>query len=118
MAFVIQICMHKLRRICYCRFQIRGTIPSNIDFTAMALIICAGVTVYKGLKGTEAKPGEWVVISGIGGLGHLAVQYAKAMGLHVAAIDISDDKLQLAKDLGADLTASYSTLYKSPLTKE
>jgi len=84
----------------------------------MALIICAGVTVYKGLKGTEAKPGEWVVISGIGGLGHLAVQYAKAMGLHVAAIDISDDKLQLAKDLGADLTASYSTLYKSPLTKE
>jgi propanol-preferring alcohol dehydrogenase len=80
--------------------------PSNIDFTAMAPIICAGVTVYKGLKETEAKPGEWVAISGIGGLGHLAVQYAKAMGLHVAAIDISDDKLQLAKDLGADLTVN------------
>jgi len=80
--------------------------PANIDFTAMAPIICAGVTVYKGLKGTEAKPGEWVAISGIGGLGHLAVQYAKAMGLHVAAIDIADDKLQLAKDLGADITVN------------
>ena len=80
--------------------------PANIDFTAMAPIICAGVTVYKGLKETEAKPGEWVAISGIGGLGHLAVQYAKAMGLHVAAIDIADDKLQLAKDLGADITVN------------
>jgi propanol-preferring alcohol dehydrogenase len=78
--------------------------PSGINFTEMAPIICAGVTVYKGLKETEAKPGEWVGISGIGGLGHLAIQYAKAMGLHVAAIDIADDKLKLAKDLGADLT--------------
>jgi propanol-preferring alcohol dehydrogenase len=80
--------------------------PPNIDFTHMAPIICAGVTVYKGLKETEAKPGEWVAISGIGGLGHLAVQYAKAMGLHVAAIDISDDKLALAKSLGAELTVN------------
>jgi len=80
--------------------------PPNINFTEMAPIICAGVTVYKGLKQTEAKPGEWVAISGIGGLGHLAVQYAKAMGLHVAAIDIADDKLKLAKDLGADLTVN------------
>lgn len=80
--------------------------PSNINFTEMAPIICAGVTVYKGLKETAAKPGEWVGISGIGGLGHLAVQYAKAMGLHVAAIDIADDKLQLAKDLGADLVVN------------
>ena len=72
----------------------------------MAPILCAGVTVYKGLKETETKPGEWVAISGIGGLGHLAVQYAKAMGMHVAAIDISDDKLDLAKRLGADLTVN------------
>lgn len=80
--------------------------PPSIDFTAMAPIICAGVTVYKGLKETEAKPGEWVAISGIGGLGHLAVQYAKAMGLHVAAIDVSDDKLNLAKSLGAELVVN------------
>jgi len=80
--------------------------PANINFTQMAPIICAGVTVYKGIKETEAKPGEWIAISGIGGLGHLAVQYAKAMGLHVAAIDIADDKLNLAKSLGADLTVN------------
>jgi len=66
-------------------------------------VLCAGVTVYKGLKGTEVRPGEWVAISGIGGLGHMAVQYAKAMGMHVAAIDNHEDKLALAKSLGADL---------------
>jgi len=80
--------------------------PSGINFAEMAPIICAGVTVYKGLKETYAKPGEWVGISGIGGLGHLAIQYAKAMGLHVAAIDITDDKLKLAKELGADITVN------------
>lgn len=78
--------------------------PAGIDFADMAPIICAGVTVYKGLKETEVKPGEWVAISGVGGLGHLAVQYAKAMGMHVAAIDVADDKLELAKQLGADIT--------------
>lgn len=80
--------------------------PANANFIEMAPIICAGVTVYKGIKETEAKPGEWIAISGIGGLGHLAVQYAKAMGMHVAAIDIADDKLQLARSLGADLTVN------------
>ncbi|RDC55964.1 alcohol dehydrogenase AdhP [Pedobacter chinensis] len=80
--------------------------PANINFTEMAPIICAGVTVYKGLKETEAKPGEWVAISGIGGLGHLAVQYAKAMGLHVAAIDVAEDKLELARKLGAEITVN------------
>lgn len=83
-----------------------GHLPSDVNFTEMAPILCAGVTVYKGLKETETKPGEWVAISGIGGLGHLAVQYAKAMGMHVAAIDIADDKLKLAKKLGADLTVN------------
>ncbi|MCQ6959228.1 alcohol dehydrogenase AdhP [Mucilaginibacter aquariorum] len=80
--------------------------PAGINFTEMAPIICAGVTVYKGLKETEVKPGEWVAISGAGGLGHLAVQYAKAMGMHVAAIDIADDKLELAKELGAELVVN------------
>jgi len=80
--------------------------PKGINFTEMAPIICAGVTVYKGLKETEVRPGEWVAVSGAGGLGHLAVQYAKAMGMHVAAIDIADDKLELAKSLGADLVVN------------
>lgn len=66
-------------------------------------MLCAGVTVYKGLKETEVKPGEWVLVSGIGGLGHMAVQYAKAIGMHVAAADIFPDKIALAEKLGADL---------------
>ncbi|OHT20910.1 Alcohol dehydrogenase [Sphingomonas haloaromaticamans] len=80
-----------------------GHLPKDTDFVAMAPILCAGVTVYKGLKETEARPGEWVVISGIGGLGHVAIQYAKAMGLHVVALDVAADKLALAKQVGADL---------------
>ncbi|RFZ85316.1 alcohol dehydrogenase AdhP [Mucilaginibacter terrenus] len=89
-------------------------LPAGIYFAEMAPIICAGVTVYKGLKETEVKPGEWVAISGIGGLGHLAVQYAKAMGMHVAAIDVADDKLELAKRLGAEITVN--ALNQDPAT--
>ena len=81
-----------------------GRLPDNVPFIDIAPILCAGVTTYKGLKETQARPGEWVVISGVGGLGHVAVQYAKAMGLHVAAIDMGADKLNLAHSLGADLT--------------
>ncbi len=81
-----------------------GHLPDGLGFQPAAPILCAGVTVYKGLKETDTKPGDTVVISGIGGLGHLAVQYAKAMGLNVIAVDIADDKLQLARDMGADLT--------------
>jgi propanol-preferring alcohol dehydrogenase len=83
-----------------------GHLPANTNFLEMAPILCAGVTVYKGLKETETRPGQWVGISGVGGLGHLAVQYAKAMGMHVAAIDVADDKLDLAKQLGADLVVN------------
>ena len=78
-------------------------LPENPDFAALAPILCAGVTTYKGLKETEARPGQWVAISGVGGLGHIAVQYAKAMGLHVVALDVTDEKLALARQLGADL---------------
>ncbi len=68
------------------------------------------MTTYKGLKETEAEPGEWVVISGVGGLGHVAVQYAMAMGLHVAAVDVADEKLKLARDLGAEITINAKKL--------
>ena len=83
-----------------------GHLPDNVSFVEIAPILCAGVTVYKGLKVTDTKPGDWVVISGIGGLGHLAVQYAKAMGLNVIAVDIDDAKLELARRLGAALTVN------------
>jgi propanol-preferring alcohol dehydrogenase len=81
-------------------------LPDRPDFTAMAPILCAGVTTYKGIKETDTKPGQWLAISGLGGLGHLAVQYAKAMGLHVAALDVTDEKLALARSLGADVTVN------------
>jgi propanol-preferring alcohol dehydrogenase len=77
-------------------------IPARLAAKDAAPLICAGITSYKGVKETQARPGEWIVISGIGGLGHLGVQYAKAMGLHVCAVDIDDRKLEHAKRLGAD----------------
>jgi len=77
-------------------------IPAGLSAQAAAPLICAGITSYKGIKETHTKPGDWIVISGIGGLGHLAVQYAKAMGLHVCAVDIDDAKLAHATKLGAD----------------
>ena len=83
-----------------------GRLPAGADFAALAPILCAGVTTYKGIKETEARPGEWLAVSGIGGLGHVAVQYAKAMGLLVVAIDVTDDKLELARTLGADVTVN------------
>ncbi len=81
-------------------------LPDGLDFGPAAPVLCAGVTVYKGLKETEVRPGEWVAVSGVGGLGHMAIQYAKAMGMHVVAADIFEDKLALAKKLGADLTVN------------
>ncbi len=80
-----------------------GRLPDGLSFGNAAPVLCAGVTVYKGLKELEAQPGDWVAISGIGGLGHMAVQYAKAMGYHVVAIDVADEKLALATSLGADI---------------
>jgi propanol-preferring alcohol dehydrogenase len=77
-------------------------LPRSLEFAAAAPVLCAGVTTYKGIKETEARPGEWLAISGIGGLGHMAIQYAKAMGLHVVALDVTEEKLALARSLGAD----------------
>lgn len=81
-------------------------IPAGLSATEAAPLICAGVTTYKGIKETGAKPGEWIAISGIGGLGHLGVQYAKALGLKVCAVDIDDQKLDHATKLGADATVN------------
>jgi propanol-preferring alcohol dehydrogenase len=77
-----------------------------VDGAAAAPILCAGVTVYKGLKQTDTKPGDWVLISGIGGLGHIAVQYAVAMGRRVVAVDVDDTKLALARRHGAEVVVN------------
>jgi len=84
-------------------------IPAGVDLAAVAPILCAGVTVYKGLKRTDTRPGQWVLISGIGGLGHIAVQYAVAMGLRVVAVDVDDEKLALARTHGAEITVNART---------
>ena len=81
-------------------------IPDGADLLEVAPILCAGVTVYKGLKETETRPGQFVVISGVGGLGHIAVQYAVAMGMRVIAVDIAEDKLELARKHGAEFTVN------------
>lgn len=83
-------------------------VPAGLTSIAAAPLICAGITSYKGIKETGARPGEWIAISGIGGLGHLAIQYAKAMGLHVVAIDLNDGKLAHATRLGADFVVNAS----------
>src|SRR5580704_3231049 len=77
-------------------------VPAGLTAVEAAPLVCAGITTYKGIKQTEVRPGEWIAISGAGGLGHLAIQYAKAMGLLVCAIDIDDGKLAHATRLGAD----------------
>jgi propanol-preferring alcohol dehydrogenase len=86
-----------------------GHLPGTVPFVEIAPILCAGVTVYKGLKVTDTRPGDWVVVSGIGGLGHMAVQYARAMGLNVIAVDVDDAKLDLARTLGASLGVNART---------
>ncbi|KAF5370380.1 hypothetical protein D9758_006893 [Tetrapyrgos nigripes] len=79
-------------------------IPESLDSAAATPILCAGVTVYKAIKQTKATIGEWIAISGAGGgLGHLAVQYAVAMGLRVIAIDTGESKRDLCvNQLGAE----------------
>lgn len=78
-------------------------LPEEVDFATIAPILCAGVTTYKGIRETEVRAGEWLAVSGVGGLGHLAVQYARAMGVQVAALDVAEEKLALARELGAEL---------------
>ncbi|WP_242511243.1 zinc-dependent alcohol dehydrogenase [Pengzhenrongella frigida] len=84
-------------------------IPAGSDPVAVCAILCSGVTAYKALKTTGVRTGQWVVISGIGGVGHLAVQYARAMGLRVAAVDVDESKLALARKHGAELTVNSLT---------
>ena len=83
-----------------------GRLPKGADLFALAPILCAGVTTYRGLKRTQARAGQWVSVVGVGGLGHIAIQYAAAMGLRVAAVDVDAAKLRLAKRLGAEVTAN------------
>ncbi|WP_375180471.1 alcohol dehydrogenase AdhP [Enterococcus rotai] len=82
-------------------------VPEGLDPAQASSISCAGVTCYKAIKVSDVKPGQWVAIYGIGGLGNLAIQYAKnVFNAKVIAVDINDDKLEFAKELGADLVCN------------
>ncbi|WP_105208440.1 alcohol dehydrogenase AdhP [Streptococcus suis] len=79
-------------------------VPEGLDPAQASSITCAGVTCYKAIKEAHLEPGQWIVIYGAGGLGNLAVQYAKKVfNAHVIAVDINNDKLELAKEVGADV---------------
>jgi propanol-preferring alcohol dehydrogenase len=78
------------------------SVPEGVDPLDAAPLTCAGVTTYKAVKVSGARPSDVVAIFGVGGLGHLALQYARIAGATVVAVDVTDDKLALAKELGAD----------------
>ena len=80
--------------------------PDEVDPLDAAPLTCAGVTTYKAVKVSGARSGQLVAVFGIGGLGHLALQYAKIAGASVLAVDVSDEKLTLAKDLDADFVVN------------
>jgi propanol-preferring alcohol dehydrogenase len=91
------------------RSELRRPYPGRSRREGAAPLICAGITTYKGIKETEAKARRMDRHLRRGGLGHLAIQYAKAMGLQVCAVDIDDGKLAHAKKLGADLVVNAKT---------
>ena len=77
-------------------------VPDGVSSFDAAPLTCAGVTTYKAIKVAHPQPGETAMVVGIGGLGHLGLQYAKIFGTTTVAVDVDDAKLQLAKDLGAN----------------
>jgi D-arabinose 1-dehydrogenase-like Zn-dependent alcohol dehydrogenase len=77
-------------------------VPDGLSFEQAAPIFCAGYTVWSGFRWAAPQPGERVAVVGIGGLGHLAVQYAKAAGFHTIAVSHSPDKDRFIHELGAD----------------
>ena len=86
-----------------------GLVPEGIDPLDAAPLTCAGVTTYKAVKVSGARPSDLVAVFGVGGLGHLAVQYARIAGATVAAVDIVDSKLDVAKRLGAEYGINAAT---------
>ena len=89
------------------RFAVR--VPAGVDPLDAAPLTCAGVTTYKAVKMSGARSSDLVAVFGIGGLGHLAVQYARIAGARVVAVDLQEDKLALARELGAEFTINATT---------
>lgn len=79
-----------------------AAVPDELDAADAAPLLCAGVTTYNALRNSDARPGDLVAVQGVGGLGHLGLQYAHAAGFETVALSTSADKESLARDLGAD----------------
>ena len=91
----------------YARYVVQ--VPDGVDPMDAAPLTCAGVTTYKAIKVSGARSSDLVAVFGVGGLGHMAVQYARIAGATVVAVDVHDEKLELAQELGAKYTVNAST---------
>jgi propanol-preferring alcohol dehydrogenase len=89
-------------------------IPPGLDYHEAAPLFCAGLTVYRALRQSEVAAGQTLAVYGIGGLGHLAVQLGRIRGAEVAAVDVRDEKLDLARELGASVTVNTAMGEKTP----
>ena len=78
-----------------------AAIPEELDAVNAAPLLCAGITTFNALRNSGARAGDLVAVQGVGGLGHLAIQYARHMGFHTVALSGSDEKRELASELGA-----------------
>jgi propanol-preferring alcohol dehydrogenase len=88
----------------YARYVVK--VPAGVDPFDAAPLTCAGVTTYKAIKVAGTRSSDLVAIFGVGGLGHMAIQYARIAGGRVVAVDLHDDKLELARELGAEFTVN------------
>ena len=88
----------------YARYVVQ--VPEGVDSLDAAPLTCAGVTTYKAVKVAGTRSSDMVAVFGVGGLGHLAIQYAAIAGGRVIAVDITDEKLELARELGAEFTVN------------
>jgi propanol-preferring alcohol dehydrogenase len=88
----------------YARYVVR--VPEGVDPFDAAPLTCAGVTTYKAVKVAGTRSSDLVAVFGVGGLGHLAIQYAAIAGGRVVAVDLHDEKLELARELGAEFTVN------------
>jgi alcohol dehydrogenase, propanol-preferring len=84
-------------------------LPDELSFEEAAPLLCAGLTVHSAMKKADIQAGRKVAVFGVGGLGHLAIQLAKAQGAEVIAVDVADDKLELARECGADIVVNAAT---------
>ena len=90
--------------VAYGRYVVE--VPEGIDPFDAAPLTCAGVTTYKAVKVAGTRSSDLVAVFGVGGLGHMAIQYARIAGARVVAVDLLDTKLELARELGAEFTVN------------